>query len=294
MIIVITGPTGVGKTKLSIELAKYYDAEIINADSMQVYKGLDIGTAKVTEEEKENIPHHLFDICEVHDIYTVYDYQRDCRNKIAELESRGKNIILVGGTGLYIKAALYDYRFKKEEELNEYNELSNQEIIDKIKLYNVEPCTHINNRRRLIRQLNKLEFDLNTENTGNIPLYDFKIIGLTTDRDNLYNKINNRVDKMVNDGLILEVESFYKKGIFSKAIMTGIGYKELYSYFDGECSLDDALDKIKQNSRRYAKRQYTFFNHQLNVKWFETNYDDFNKTVIDVKNYLGGDFNGKK
>ena len=294
MIIVITGPTGVGKTKLSIELAKYYDAEIINADSMQVYKGLDIGTAKVTEEEKENIPHHLFDICEVHDIYTVYDYQRDCRNKIAELESRGKNIILVGGTGLYIKAALYDYRFKKEEELNEYNELSNQEIIDKIKLYNVEPCTHINNRRRLIRQLNKLEFDLNTENTGNIPLYDFKIIGLSTDRNNLYNKINNRVDKMVNDGLILEVESFYKKGIFSKAIMTGIGYKELYSYFDGECSLDDVLDKIKQNSRRYAKRQYTFFNHQLNVKWFETNYDDFNKTVIDVKNYLGGDFNGKK
>ena len=288
MIIVITGPTGVGKTKLSIELAKYYDAEIINADSMQVYKGLDIGTAKVTEEEKENIPHHLFDICDVEEVYTVYDYQRDCRNKIDELTNEGKNIILVGGTGLYIKAALYDYRFKKETELNEYNELSNQEIIDKIKSYSIEPCAHINNRRRLVRQLNKLEFDLNTENTGNIPLYDFKIIGLSTDRNNLYNKINSRVDKMVNDGLISEVETFYKKGIFSKAIMTGIGYKELYSYFDGQCSLDDALDKIKQNSRRYAKRQYTFFNHQLNVKWFETDYDNFENTVEEVKKYLDG------
>ena len=286
MIIVITGPTGVGKTKLSIELAKYYNAEIINADSMQVYKNLDIGTAKIKEEEKENITHHLFDICEIEDIYTVYDYQKDCRQKIAELEEKDKNIIIVGGTGLYIKAALYDYRFKEETIINNYTELTNEEIISKIKSYNEEPCTHINNRRRLVRQLNKLEHNLITENTGNIPLYNFKIIGLTTTRDNLYQKINDRVDKMVSDGLIEEVEELYNKNIYSKSIMTGIGYKELYLYFNNECSKEEAIEKIKQNSRRYAKRQYTFFKHQLDVKWFETNYEDFNKTVEEVKSFL--------
>ena len=131
MILVIVGPTGVGKTKLSIELAKKYQAEIINADSMQVYKGLDIGTAKVKENEKEAVPHHLFDIAEMEDIYTVYDYQRDCRKKIEELQQQEKNIIIVGGTGLYIKAALYDYRFEKEKSLKTYSHLSNQEILDK-------------------------------------------------------------------------------------------------------------------------------------------------------------------
>ena len=135
MLIVIVGPTGVGKTKLSVELAKHYNAEVVNADSMQFYKGLDIGTAKVTEEEKENIPHHLFDICNVKDIYTVYDYQKDGRNKIKELQDKKKNIIVVGGTGLYIKALLYDYKFKQEDELNEYNDLSNEEIYEKIKKY---------------------------------------------------------------------------------------------------------------------------------------------------------------
>ena len=157
MIIVITGPTGVGKTKLSIELAKIYNAEIINADSMQVYKKLDIGTAKIKEKEKEGIPHHLFDICEVEDVYTVYDYQQDCRQRIKDIQSRNKNVIIVGGTGLYIKAALYDYRFKEETKLNEYLELTNQDLMEKIKSYNILPVSHINNRRRLIRQLNKLE-----------------------------------------------------------------------------------------------------------------------------------------
>lgn len=286
MIIVITGPTGVGKTKLSIELAKYYHGEIINADSMQVYKGLDIGTAKVKEEEKENIPHHLFDICEVEDVYTVYDYQKDCRAMIQALQEKNKNIIIVGGTGLYIKAALYDYRFKEESSLDEYENLTNQEIIDKIKEYNVEVSSHINNRRRLVRQLNKLEHDLVTEKTGNTPLYDFKIIGLTTERETLYQKINNRVDKMIEEGLIQEVEMLYKNNIHSKAIMTGIGYKELYEYFDKNCTLEEAINKIKQNSRRYAKRQYTFLKHQFNVKWFETNYDNFHQTVTEVISYL--------
>lgn len=285
MILVIVGPTGVGKTKLSIELAKKYNAEIINADSMQVYKELDIGTAKVTEEEKENIPHHLFDICEVDELYTVYDYQKDCREKIEELQSQNKNIILVGGTGLYIKAALYDYRFKEESSLNEYENLTNEEIFNKLKEYDKDLDIHINNRKRLIRLLNKYEQDLITEKTGDNPLYNFRIIGLTTNRDNLYQKINDRVDKMFKDGLLEEVKSLYDRNINSKAIQTGIGYKELYKYFDNEISLEESKDLIKKNSRHYAKRQYTFFNNKFdNITWYETNYQDFNKTINEIIN----------
>lgn len=285
MIIVIVGPTGVGKTKLSVALAKYFNAEIINCDSMQVYKELDIGTAKVTEEEKENIPHHLFDICDVKDIYTVYDYQKDCRNKIKELQDKNKNIIIVGGTGLYVKAALYDYRFKEEGTLNNYDDLSNEELLNKIKEYEV--CNiHINNRKRLVRELNKLENNLITEKTGNNKLYDFKIIGLTTDRDTLYKKINDRVDIMMNNGLLDEVKYLYDNNLYTKAVMTGIGYKELFPYFDNKISLEEAIDKIKQNSRRYAKRQYTFFNNQLDVKWFNTDYDNFNNTIKEVIDYI--------
>ena len=285
MIIVVVGPTGVGKTKMSVELAKHYDAEIINADSMQVYKYLNIGTAKVTEEEKEGVPHHLFDICEVNDIYTVYDYQKDARAKIKELQDKNKNIIIVGGTGLYIRALLFDYKFKDEDsdELNLYEDLSNQEILNKILEYDEDCDIHVNNRKRLVRYLNKLEQDLVLENNGSTPLYDFTMIGLTTDRDTLYDKINNRVDKMVDEGLIDEVKYFYDNDVRSKAIETGIGYKELYKYFDKEISLEEALDLIKKNSRRYAKRQYTFFNNQFkDIKWYNTNYEDFSKTVEEV------------
>ena len=285
MILVVVGPTGVGKTKMSIELAKYYDAEIINADSMQVYRGLDIGTAKVSESEKENIVHHLFDICDVNDMYTVCEYQRDGRKIIKDLENKNKNIVIVGGTGLYIKALLYDYQFKEEKELDDYNYLSNEEIMDKIKKYDNNCDIHINNRKRLVRYLNKLEQDLNTLKTGNNKLYDFKIIGLTTDRETLYKKIDDRVDKMIKDGLLSEVKYFYDKNINSKAINTGIGYKELYQYFDGKITLDEAIDLIKKNSRRYAKRQYTFFKNQFdNITWYETNYLDFSKTVNQVVN----------
>lgn len=280
MIIVIVGPTGVGKTKLSIELAKKYNAEIINADSMQVYRGLDIATAKIKETEKENIPHHLFDISDVDDIYTVYDYQRDCRTKINEILNKNKNVIIVGGTGLYIKAALYDYQFKTEYDLNDYADLTNEEILDRIKKYDNCCDIHINNRKRLVRLLNKYENNLITEKNGNSPLYDFILIGLTTDRKTLYEKINSRVDIMVEEGLIEEAKSLYDKHIYTKAIQTAIGYKELYPYFDNKCSLEDSLELIKKNSRHYAKRQYTFFNNQFdNINWIETNYDDFSKTI---------------
>ena len=286
MIIVIAGPTGVGKTKLSIELAKKYNAEIINADSVQVYKKIDIASAKVTEEEKEGIPHHLFDIKEYDEDYTVYDYQIDARRVLDKLLKENKNVIIVGGTGLYINALLYDYRFNKEEESHKYDELTNTELLEKI--YNINPNSNVdkNNNRRLIRELINLEN--NTENkTGDILLYnDVYFIGLTTDRKVLYEKINDRVDIMINNGLLDEAKYFYKKNKNAKSLKTVIGYKELFLYFDGKISFEEAVDLIKKNSRHYAKRQYTWFNNKLNIKWFNVNYDNFNKTINEVSNYI--------
>lgn len=279
MIICIVGPTGVGKTKLSVELAKKLNAEIINADSMQVYRHLDIATAKIKEEEKEGIPHHLFDIVNPEDLYTVYDYQKDCRKKIEEISSRGKNIILVGGTGLYLKAALFDYRFPKEEK-TEKESLSTEELITRLHRYTDHIDVDLHNQRRLQRLLERYENGTVEEKKGDQPLYDFKIIGLTLDRDVLYQRINQRVDQMVEEGVIEEARSFYDQNLRSKALLTGIGYKELYSYFDGECSKEEAIEKIKQNSRRYAKRQYTFFNHQFkDIVWLSVNLNHFEQTV---------------
>ena len=279
MIICIVGPTGVGKTKLSVELAERLNAEIINADSMQVYRHLDIATAKIKEEEKEGIPHHLFDIVDPEDIYTVYDYQKDCRKKIKEISSRGKNIILVGGTGLYLKAALFDYRFPKEEK-TEKESLSTEELITRLHQYTDHIDVDLHNQRRLQRLLERYENGTVEEKKGDQPLYDFKIIGLTLDRDVLYQRINQRVDQMVEEGVIEEARSFYDQNLRSKALLTGIGYKELYSYFDGECSKEEAIEKIKQNSRRYAKRQYTFFNHQFkDIVWLSVNLNHFEQTV---------------
>lgn len=287
-VIVITGPTAVGKTKLSIELAKRYNGEIINADAVQVYKGLDIGSAKVTEEEKEGIPHHLFDIKEVDEEYTIYHYQKDCRKLIKEVKGRGKTPILVGGTGLYIKAALYDYKLTEEKETNTYDNLTNEELYNKLLELDKNIVIDKNNRRRLIRAINYYKENnksINT-NTTNKLLYDAIFIGLTTDRGILYDKINNRVDIMIKEGLLNEVKAFYDKGIRTKPLLNAIGYREIYSYFDGNISLEEAVNKIKQNSRHYAKRQYTFFNHQLPIVWFETNYNNFNNTVEEVIDYI--------
>ena len=284
-IIVITGPTGVGKTKLSVELAKKVNGEIINADSMQVYKGLDIGTAKIKEEEKEGIPHYLFDICDVDRNYTIYDYQKDCRKIIKEIQERGNTPILVGGSGLYIKAALYDYEFIEEDFHSEFEELSNEEILNEIRKDH-ETDIHVNNRKRLVRELNKIKNGTKNSNKKNDKVYDFNLIGLTTDRDDLYKIIDNRVDKMIDEGLLNEVKELYDSNVRTKAIMTGIGYKELYKYFDGECTLDNAINLIKKNSRNFAKRQYTFYNHQMDVKWFSVNFKDFNKTVNEVYEYV--------
>lgn len=280
MILAIIGPTAVGKTKLSIELAKKYNAIIINCDAMQVYQGLDIGTAKVTSEEKEGITHELLDFVPVTQNYTVYDYQKDARKLLEKYQ--GRNIIFVGGTGLYLKSALYDYRFYEETTTNSYDNLTNEELYNLALAKDKNMNIHPNNRKRLVRFLNKKV----QEYVEPKPLYDFKIIGLTTSRDILYDKINKRVDVMFQSGLLTEVKSFYDQGIRSKALETGIGYKELYQYFDNKITLEEAKDLIKKNSRHYAKRQYTFFNHQLDVKWFDTNYEDFSKTIKEVENYI--------
>lgn len=287
-VIVVTGPTAVGKTKLSIELAKKYHGEIINTDAVQVYIGLDIGSAKVTEEEKECIPHHLFDIKEVNEDYTIYHYQQDCRRLISEIQKRGNTPILVGGTGLYIKAALYDYKLSKEKENNTYDNLTTEELYHELIKLDKDIQIDKNNRRRLIRALNYYKENnksINDNKTDKL-LYDAIFIGLTTDRKNLYNKINDRVDIMIKEGLLDEVKSFYEKGIRTKPLLSAIGYKELYEYFDGNVPLDVAIDNIKKNSRHYAKRQYTFFNHQLPVVWFETDYNNFNNTIKKVSSYI--------
>ena len=202
-VIVITGPTAVGKTKLSIELAKKLNGEIINADAMQVYKGLNIGTAKVTEKEKENIPHHLFDIKEVEEEYSIYNYQKDCRKVIDDILRRNKIPILVGGTGLYIKAALYDYKLSEEKANNTYDNLKTEEIYKELLKLDKDINIDKKNRRRLIRALNYYK-ENNTSisnNKTNKLLYDTIFIGLTTDREILYKKINQREDNMKEKGL---------------------------------------------------------------------------------------------
>lgn len=285
-IIVIVGPTGVGKTKLSVALAHKFNGEVINADSMQVYKELNIGTAKIQESDKEGIIHHLFDIKEVIDEYSVCDYQRDGRNILKGIKN-DKTPIVVGGTGLYIKALLYDYDFSKVVKKIDLSNYTNEELLKRIKVLDSSIDIHVNNRKRLERKLTVLLGDKTIPDTGNKMLYDCIFIGLTTDRDQLYKIINQRVDKMISNGLLDEVKSFYDKGIRSKSIMTGIGYKELYKYFDGEITLDESIDLIKKNSRHYAKRQYTWFNNQMNVKWFDVDFNDFNKTIESVEDYIG-------
>lgn len=289
-VIAIVGPTAVGKTKLSVELAKKLDGEIINADSTQIFKGLDIATAKVTEAEKEGIVHHLIDIKNITDDYTVYDYQKDARNCIDDILERGKTPILVGGTGLYIKACLYDYKFDEENKnTNEYLSFTNEELYEM--LLKVDPKTeiHKNNRKRVIRAINYYNENnkpLSSKEKTDKELYDTIYIGLTTNRDTLYDRINKRVDVMVSNGLLEEAKTIYESNIRTKAVLTPIGYKELFPYFSQEKSLEECLDLIKQNSRRYAKRQYTWFNNQMNIKWFNTDFNNFDNTVAEVEKYI--------
>lgn len=285
-IIVIVGPTGVGKTKLSIELAKRLNGEIINGDSVSIYKRLNIASAKPTIEEREGIKHHLVDIKDINEEYSVYDYQNDAREKINEINSKNKRVIIVGGTGLYIKAALYNYKFTKGTTYNTYDNLSNEQLYSKIKTLDDNIEIHKNNRKRLVRILNKLENNEEISNDKNELLYPVKIIGLTTDRNILYERINQRVDNMIKNGLLVEIDSLKDSYKTSRILNSAIGYKEFYDYLENNKSLEDVVKEIKKNSRHYAKRQYTFFNNQMKVAWFDADFNNFERTIDKVIDYL--------
>ncbi len=288
-VIVIVGPTGVGKTKLSIELAKRLNGEIINADSTQIYKGLDIATAKVTEDEKCGIQHYLIDIKNMDEDYTVFDYQSDCRNSINYILSKNKTPILVGGTGLYIKAALYDYEFKQEEKKETFENLNNDELYNYLLTLDPNTDIHKNNRKRVLRSINYYlnnNVPLSEKKKSDNLLFDCVFIGLTTDRSLLYEKINDRVDSMLKNGLLSEAKKIYDMNVRSKAVMTPIGYKELFEYFDCNKTYDESVSLIKQRSRNYAKRQYTWFKNQMDINWFNVDFDNFENTVNSIYNFI--------
>ena len=285
MIVVIVGPTGVGKTKLSISLAHMLDAVIINGDSMQVYQDMNIGTAKVREDEKEGVEHFLFDIRTPRENYTIYNYQKDGRALLDKFLKKNKNIIIVGGSGLYIKSLLYDYQFQKEETIDTFDTLSNEELLKEITKH-YETDIHINNRKRLVRELNKIRNGNTIKSDIHKPIYEFITIGLTSDRDTLYEVVNKRVDKMFEEGLLSEVKRLYDNNIRGKAIDTGIGYKELYDYFDGKITLEEAIELIKKNTRHFIKRQYTFFLHQMNVNWLKVDFNHFETTIEEAKKII--------
>ncbi|MBS4207514.1 tRNA (adenosine(37)-N6)-dimethylallyltransferase MiaA [Bacillus sp. FJAT-50079] len=283
-VIVIVGPTAVGKTKLSIDAAKAFDGEIISGDSMQIYKGMDIGTAKIKKSEMEGIPHHLIDIKEPEEAFSVAEFQSLVRKKITEIHGRGKMPIIVGGTGLYIQAVLYDYQFTDSEGDLEYRgkleaqvEKGNgDQLYEQLKAIDPDSAAkiHPNNYRRVIRALEvyhstgKTMSDAQVHQTSEM-LYDAAIIALTMEREILYDRINKRVDIMLDEGLLQEVKRLYDAGIKNVQSVQAIGYKELYAYLDGEITFDEAIELLKKNSRNYAKRQLTWFRNKISASWFD-------------------------
>ena len=288
-VVAVVGPTAVGKTYVSVALAKIFDGEVINCDSTQVFRTMDIATAKVTPEEMGGIRHHLFDIRDIDEEYTVFDYQNDGRRVIDEITGRGHLPIVVGGTGLYAKALLYDYRFENTDNSKTYDELSDAEVYEKLLALDPETDIDKNNRSRVVKALN---YCISTgkpysakEKTDKL-LYDARIIGLTCDRSLLYERIDMRVDKMLEAGLLKEAKMIYDSGIRSRAVMTPIGYKELFPYFDHEASLTECVEIIKKKSRNYAKRQYTWFNNQMNTSWFEVDPNNPGDAVKKIETYI--------
>lgn len=280
-VLVIVGPTAVGKTALSVELAKKFNGEIISGDSLQVYKKLDIGTAKIKTSEMEGIPHHLIDVIEPNETYSVADFQKAGRKLITEITERGRLPMIVGGTGLYIQSLLYDFQLGAKEESvtavrKKYEELA--ETLSKKELWEYlktkDPLAaekiHWNNQRKVIRALEVFEvtgYSITTPQEEPARLYDYCMIGLNTERALLYQRINQRVDSMLEEGLLEEARFVYELGEVQAS--QGIGYKEFYPYFKGEESLENVVEQLKMNSRRYAKRQLTWFRNRLDAHWFD-------------------------
>lgn len=262
MIVALYGPTSSGKTSLSISLAKSLNAEIINCDLISFYKGMDIGSAKVTEEEMEGVKHHFISFLDISEDYTIYDYQKDARKVLDKLLSEHKNIIICGGSGLYLKALLYDYKFIEEEK---FKEPPLKEMIDILKENNI--TVDYQNERRVVRAYQRYMNGVQSE--VSLPKYNFIGISLDLDRAKLYELINKRVDIMLDKGLIKEVEALRKEDPSSKILHKAIGYKEIISYLDGNISLNEAKDLIAKNTRHLAKRQLTFNRGQLGFKTFD-------------------------
>lgn len=285
-VIVVIGPTASGKSRVAVEIALKINSEVISGDSIQVYRSLDIGSAKIKDNEMKGIKHHLIDIKDPTENYSVYDFQKESRKLIDDISKRGMIPIISGGTGFYIKAALYDYNFSIDSRTDEYDNLSNEELYERLKELGDKELPDKENRKRLLRHMELYSSGDDISYNKDKPLYDILLIGLTEDRNILYERINKRVDQMVKDGLLDEVKSLYDKGIRSNAI-NSIGYKEIYSYLDGEISLDMAINKIKQHTRNFAKRQYTWFNNQMNTKWFDISSDDYlDKILNEVEEFI--------
>ncbi|MGE6379864.1 tRNA (adenosine(37)-N6)-dimethylallyltransferase MiaA [Peribacillus muralis] len=303
-LLVIIGPTAVGKTKMSIEMAKLFNGEIISGDSMQVYKGMDIGTAKIKREEMEGVPHYLLDIKEPDEPFSAAEFQERANACIEDIQSRGKLPIIVGGTGLYIQSVIYDYQFSEAPSDLEYREGLEVQIresgIDPVfdQLREVDPESakriHPNNVRRVIRALEIFHCTGKTmsEQLDDQPTelkYETCIIGLSMEREKLYQRIDERVEGMVEEGLIQEVQSFYDQGLKDCQSIQAIGYKEIYDYFDGRVSVVEAVETLKQNSRRYAKRQLTWFRNKMDVIWFNmTELDGFPKKIHEISGFIAG------
>ena len=285
-LIVLTGPTAVGKSKLSIELAGKIGGEIISADSMQVYKYMNIGTDKISKEKMGGIPHHLIDFLDPKEDFNVFMFQKLVKEAIADISSRGKIPILVGGTGFYIQAVLYDIDFTETDEDNtirsELEERVRKEgtsgIYEELKSVDPESALliHENNSKRVIRALEyykktgKKISEHNKEQSEKTSPYDFYYFVLTDDREVLYSRIDKRVDAMIEEGLVDEVKELMQMDIPKTATsMQSLGYREIFGYLDGEYDLDRAIYLIKRNTRHFAKRQLTWFRREKDVRWID-------------------------
>lgn len=303
-LIVIIGPTAVGKTKLSIELAKRFDGEIISGDSAQIFKGMDIGTAKISEDEAEGIPHHLIDEREAGESYTVYEFKEAVQREIADIASRGRIPIIVGGTGLYIQSVLYDYQFPEtaanpeiRAELEEKAETEGRDALYAI-LKEIDPEAaekiHPNNVKRVVRALevyytSGVRFSEQQQSADKTENYDAAVIGLTMERDLLYSRINQRVDIMMKAGLVDEVKRFYDRGLMETQSLQAIGYKEFNGYFEGKETIEQVSEAIKQNTRRFAKRQFTWFRNKMDVNWFDmSDIDHIDDKIEEISAYVAG------
>lgn len=289
-VIVILGPTGVGKSEMGISLAKNFDGEIISADSVQIFKGFDIGSAKITKEEMENIPHHCIDILEPNEEFSVYDYVEMTKQKIEEISKRNHLPIIVGGTGLYIKALINGYDFGGVSKNKEFREHIIQELekngfdfmYEKLKQLSLEVAKDVNknNVQRLVRAFEIATFG--HEKKRNESSYDFKVFALTFDREKLYDKINKRVEIMLDKGLLQEVENLLKNGAKEDCQgMRAIGYNQVLKYFKGEYDFETMKEKIKQLSRNYAKRQITFLKGMENIKYVDVSDREKAKNEIE-------------